>query len=216
MRKVTRVWTKCLAVVLILSFACGCAVKIQKRQYEDIKKINELTKELEDMNSTLAMLQNNLKDEIKRGDVSVEKETRGIVVTFVAEVLFDSGKAVIKEEGVDMLEKTASVLKKVDNDISIEGHTDNIPIKYSGWKSNWELSTARALSVLHYLVEDQNLNPEKLSATGLGEYHPIASNEIPEGRQKNRRVEIIIKPQLSKFEKSATQKKQTEGKSAVK
>jgi chemotaxis protein MotB len=81
--------------------------------------------------------------------------------------------------------------------VGIEGHTDNDPIKKSGWKSNWELSTARALSVLHYLSE-QSVNEPRLSAIGYGEYRPVASNDIKDGRQKNRRVEIVILPKIEK------------------
>lgn len=198
MRRIFCYIGRILALCLIICFGSGCAVKFQKHNSQDIKKIEELNRELDKMNSTMKMLQEELKEEIKSGDVSVEKENRGIVVTFVAEILFDSGKAKVKTEGLNILKKTASVLKDVDNDISIEGHTDNVPIKYSGWKSNWELSTARALSVLHFLVESEGLNPEKLSATGYGEYKPIASNETSDGRQKNRRVEIVIKPRLDK------------------
>jgi chemotaxis protein MotB len=196
-----------LVALLIISFISGCAVKFQKRHPQDIRKIQELTEELQEMNHTMALLRDRLKEEIKRGEVSVEREERGIVVTFVAEVLFDSGKAKIRKEGLEALKKVASVLKDVENDISIEGHTDNVPIKYSGWKSNWELSAARALSVLHYLVDKKGLNPQKVSATGYGEYRPIASNDTPQGRQKNRRVEIIIRPRLVKgYEKQNPEK----------
>lgn len=198
MKRIFCLLGKCIMIILAVSLVSGCAVKFQKRHSQDIKEIEKLTQELEEMNRTMALLKDKLKDEISRGEVSVEKEKRGIVVTFVAEVLFDSGKAKIREEGLSALEKTASVLKKVDNDISVEGHTDNIPIKYSGWKSNWELSAARALSVLHFLVEDEGLDPGKVSATGYGEYRPVAGNNTEEGRQKNRRVEIIVKPRLVK------------------
>jgi chemotaxis protein MotB len=98
------------------------------------------------------------------------------------------------------LDKVSAVLK--DNmaqfNIGIEGHTDNIPIKHSNWKSNWELSTARALSVLHYLEKNQGISPERLSAIGYGEYRPVASNETNEGRKQNRRVEIVILPNVTK------------------
>ena len=85
-----------------------------------------------------------------------------------------------------------------DLNVGIEGHTDNVPIKYSGWKSNWELSSARAMSVLHYLIDDHGINPPRLSATGYGEYHPVETNDTAEGRQKNRRVEIVILPKTTK------------------
>ena len=124
---------------------------------------------------------------------------RGLVITFVAEVLFDSGKADVKKEADPILGKVATVIraKVSDRDIGIEGHTDNVPITYSGWKSNWELSTARATSVLHNLIDNGRLRPEKLSAIGYGEYRPIASNDTDEGRQLNRRVEVVILPKTT-------------------
>jgi chemotaxis protein MotB len=101
------------------------------------------------------------------------------------------------------LDKVAAVLTTTVSDlnIGIEGHTDNVPIKYSGWKSNWELSTARALSVLHYLEDSKNIDPKRLSATGYGEFQPVTVNDTPEGRQKNRRVEIVILPKVLKADR---------------
>jgi chemotaxis protein MotB len=132
---------------------------------------------------------------------------KGLVITVVGDVLFDSGKAKIRPAAYPILDKIAVVLKEnvPQLNVGIEGHTDNEPIKYSGWKSNWELSTARALSVLHYLVDNKGISPDRLSAIGYGEYHPVASNLAKEGRQLNRRVEIVILPQLTK----ATETKET-------
>ena len=125
---------------------------------------------------------------------------RGLVVTFVSEVLFDSGKAKLREDSLEKLAKVTGVLNTTvrDLNIGIEGHTDNVPIRHSGWKSNWELSSARAMSVLHYMIDDQDVEPARLSGTGYGEYKPVADNETVEGRQKNRRVEIVILPNVVK------------------
>ena len=127
---------------------------------------------------------------------------RGLVITFVSEVLFDSGKAKLRSDSLEKLDKVSGVLQTTVSDLNvgIEGHTDNVPIKYSGWKSNWELSAARAMSVLHHLVDNQGVAPHRLSATGYGEYHPVTSNDTNEGRQKNRRVEIVILPRTTKQE----------------
>ena len=124
---------------------------------------------------------------------------KGLVITFVAEVLFSSGKAKLREESLPILDKVVRILKEEvpDNSIGIEGHTDNDPIKYSPYKSNWELSTQRALGVLYYL-ESEGIVPQRLSAIGSGEYQPVASNDTPEGQQLNRRVEIIILPKTIK------------------
>jgi len=135
--------------------------------------------------------------------VKLEMAERGLVLTFVSEVLFDSGKATLRSEARETLRKVADVIKEkvADRGVGVEGHTDNQPIKHSGWRSNWELSTSRATAVLHALEED-GVNPRRLVATGYGEYHPVDSNDTHEGQQKNRRVEIVILPkQLTKAQK---------------
>lgn len=201
---------KIFAVILAASFILsGCAVGFYKRSPNDIKKIEDLGAEVErlkllreqesrELESAKAELEVKLKGE--KG-VSVEMDERGLVVTFIAEVLFDSGNAKIRTEADEVLNKVADVINTqvADRNIAIEGHTDNEPIKKSGWKSNWELSTARATSVLHYL-EEKGTAPQRLQATGYGEYHPVDTNETKEGRQKNRRVEIIILPKMTKQE----------------
>jgi chemotaxis protein MotB len=83
-------------------------------------------------------------------------------------------------------------------DVGIEGHTDNVPIKVSGWKSNWELSSARAMSVLHYLVDRKGIAGNRVAAIGYGEFRSVASNDSKEGRRQNRRVEIVILPKTIK------------------
>ena len=116
-------------------------------------------------------------------------------------VLFDSGKAKIRHEAYPLLDKVATVLK--DNmanfNVGIEGYTDNVPIKHSKWKSNWELSTARSLSVLHFLANEKGVSPERLSASGFGEYRPVDTNDTSAGRKQNRRVEIVIQPKVTKI-----------------
>jgi chemotaxis protein MotB len=141
-----------------------------------------------------------LQDKLKGLEgVSLNMEARGLVITFLDEILFDSGKDKIKSDAFPALDKVASVIvdKASDLNVGVEGHTDNEPIKYSGWKSNWELSTARATSVLHYLIE-KGVSASKLAAIGYGEQRPVASNDSAEGRRKNRRVEIVILPELKK------------------
>ena len=143
-----------------------------------------------------AELEARLSKEISDQEVSVKMMDRGLVITFVAEVLFDSGKAELRQSSFEKLDKIADVLNTTVKDLSvgIEGHTDDVPIQRSGWKSNWELSSARALSVVHYLTQTDNILPGRLSATGYGEFRPVADNSTTEGRQKNRRVEIVILP----------------------
>ena len=191
-----------LLIFLIVSFSSGCSFVFHKRSPTDVHKIDELSSEVSRLNEELDELEaikrdleRKLRGEIGRGEVGLEVGERGLVVTFVSEILFDSGKAKVRSEGEEILSKIAPILKESsrNREIAVEGHTDNEPIKYSGWKSNWELSTARSTSVVHHLV-GQGLSPQKLQATGYGEYRPVASNDTPEGRQRNRRVEIVILP----------------------
>jgi len=178
----------------------GCTFIFQTGRRSDVQKIEELSLQLDELNQAKRILENALSKEIEDKQVKLEMMEKGLVITVVGDVLFDSGKNKIRPQSFPILDKVATVLK--DNvpelNVGIEGHTDNIPIKHSGWKSNWELSTARALSVLHYLVEEENISPERVSAIGYGEFRPVASNDTKEDRQLNRRVEIVILPQFSK------------------
>ncbi len=185
-----------LVFVLMIN---GCALVLQKGRRSDIEKIKSLEDELAELRGTQKLLEEKLSKEIADKQVKLEMAEKGLVITFVAEVLFDSGKAKLRPESLPTLDKVAQILVEEvpDNNIGIEGHTDNVPIKYSGWKSNWELSSQRALSVLYYL-EENGVRPQRLSAIGYGEYHPIASNDTAEGRQTNRRVEIVILPKSVK------------------
>ena len=117
--------------------------------------------------------------------VSMEMTQRGLEVRFTGEVLFDLGEAVIRPEGEE-------VLQEVPNDVMVEGHTDNLPIRTDEFPSNWELSVARATTVTRFFVEEQNLDPERFSAAGYSEYRPLVPNDSPENRALNRRVEVIL------------------------
>lgn len=126
------------------------------------------------------------------GTVQVEREERGLVVRFADQVFFDLGKADLKPEAVEILNRLGPILKGIPNPIRIEGHTDNLPINTAQFPSNWELSTYRATRVIRYFIEELGFSPDKLSAAGYGEYRPIADNDTPEGRSLNRRVDIVI------------------------
>ncbi len=191
----------CLAVGLT-----GCGVNFYSGRPSDVRRIHELSADLDriraqkeaenqQLKEAYSTLQERLKREISEKQVKLEMAERGLVLTFVDEVLFDSGKAVVRPEAAETLSKVASVIREKvsDRDIGIEGHTDNEPIKHSGWKSNWELSTARATGVLHAL-EAKGVSPRRLVAAGYGEHRPVASNNSSAGRQKNRRVEVVILP----------------------
>lgn len=188
-----------VAICLALSLT-GCTFIFQKGRRSDVEKIEQLSRELDALNQAKKLLEERLGQEIKNKQVRLEMMEKGLVITFVADVLFDSGKAVVRQEAHSILDKVARVLREnvPDLNVGVEGHTDNVPIKHSGWKSNWELSTSRALSVLHYLVDQKEISPERISAIGYGQHHPVASNDSKEGRQMNRRVEVVILPQVTK------------------
>jgi chemotaxis protein MotB len=165
-----------------------------------VQKIEDLSQQLNELDRTKKLLENRLSKEIDDSQVRLQMMEKGLVVTVVGDVLFDSGKSKIRPEAHVILDKVARVIKEnVPNlNVGIEGHTDNQPIKVSGWKSNWELSTSRALSILHYLADEKGISPDRLSAIGYGEYRPVASNDAKDGRQLNRRVEIVILPEYTK------------------
>lgn len=204
-----KVLSLALGVFLIISFS-GCTFVFQKGRRSDIEKIKELSEQLDEFEQTRRLLEQRLKQEIADKQVRLARAEKGLVITFVADVLFDSGKAKLRPEACPILDKVARILNEniPEYSIGIEGHTDNEPIKYSGWKSNWELSTARALSVLHYLVDEKGTSPLRVSAIGYGEYRPVATNENKEGRQLNRRVEVVILPKVTKV-KTAAQASET-------
>lgn len=199
MKKNNLIWAVgALCVVsLVLS---GCTFIFQKGRRSDMEKIERLTKELEELRQARSLLEDDLRQEIKDKQVKLQMMEKGLVITVVGDVLFDSGKSKIRQEALSILDKIAKILNVnfPDLDVGIEGHTDNEPIRVSGWKSNWELSTSRALSVLHYLVDEKGVSPDRVSAIGYGEYRPLASNDSSEGRQMNRRVEIVILPKVTK------------------
>ncbi|MCM8756478.1 MAG: OmpA family protein [Candidatus Omnitrophica bacterium] len=186
----------------------GCTIVFQQGRRSDLERIKSLEDALLELKDAKNLLEKKLAQEIADKQVRVKMEDKGLVITFVAEVLFDSGKAKLRQESLPILDKVVSVLNNEvrDHNIGIEGHTDNEPIKYSGWKSNWELSAHRALSVLHYL-ESQGVSPNRLSAIGYGEYRPVVPNDTPSNKQLNRRVEIVIIPKgVSKVGKDSLSK----------
>lgn len=126
------------------------------------------------------------------GQVELAVEERGLVIRFADRVLFDSGKAYLKSDSRAILEQVGGILRDIPNLIRVEGHTDNVPINTERYPSNWELSTARATSVVRYFIERGFLTPERLSAAGYGEFKPVDSNASEDGRRRNRRVDVVI------------------------
>ncbi|MFP3912854.1 MAG: flagellar motor protein MotB [Desulfobacteraceae bacterium] len=116
----------------------------------------------------------------------------GIVVRLADKALFDPGVAKISKEALRVLDKMGAIISSCEYPIQINGHTDDVPIRTGRFPSNWELSTARAVNVLRYFLDFTGISAERVSAAGFGEFQPLVSNETPELRAKNRRVEIIF------------------------
>jgi chemotaxis protein MotB len=132
-------------------------------------------------------------------DVEVNFTSQYVQLTLKGSVLFDSGKSELKEDALPMISKIAMILERyAESTIEIEGHTDNVPINTAKYESNDVLSAYRALSMFNFLVENTSLNPANIKHAGRGEYIPVADNATPEGRAKNRRIEIKIYNNLSK------------------
>ena len=126
------------------------------------------------------------------GHVEVGASREGIVISLAGNLLFDSGKSDLKPQGLVLLDSVAERLKTMTNEIRIEGHTDNVPIATPLYPSNWELSSARAITVGRYLSEHDGISPTRLAAAGYGEFRPVTSNDSREGRARNRRVDLVI------------------------
>ncbi|MFI5361879.1 MAG: flagellar motor protein MotB [Elusimicrobiota bacterium] len=143
-------------------------------------------------------LQAGLKSEIAAGEIKITQLQGKLTVNLVDRILFDSGKAEIKDDGRKVLDKVGGILNTVaDKNIRIEGHTDNKPITgelLAKYPSNWELSTARATAVARYLQDHDKVDPARLVAAGYGEFHPVAPNDTADSRALNRRIEIVLVP----------------------
>jgi len=160
---------------------------LQKAKEEEVKKTSK----------TYEDLLEKMKSEIAQGQVTISELKGKLTVNMVDAILFDSGKAEVKEEGLAVLQKVIDILKNVpDKQIRIEGHTDNVQIVGALTKkypTNWELSAARAINVARFL-QQQGLDPQLLSAAAYGEYRPVADNTTEQGKARNRRIEIILVP----------------------
>lgn len=180
------------------------AQEVERLKLEKEKTVRQVeqqkTREANELVEAQRQLAEGLKKELGDAQAKLAMTERGLVLTFLDEIFFDSGKSEVKPEAFPILEKVSRVLRETvpDSPVAVEGHTDNQPIIYSGWKSNWELSSARALAVVHHFIDKEGLSPDRVRAVGFGEYHPVASNDTPEGRRQNRRVEVVILPKALK------------------
>jgi chemotaxis protein MotB len=180
-----------------------------KQQTDKLNKdLDALKKQLQDKENELASIHgiteakeknlDDLKKQLDKLQVQLAQTPRGITLTIVDSLLFTPGMAEISVKGKTLLDNVALILKErfPGRELIFEGHTDNQPIKYSGWKSNWELGSARSLEVLHYMVANHNFDSKRLSAVSYGEFRPVASNNTDEGRAQNRRAVIVVLPMV--------------------
>ncbi len=138
-----------------------------------------------------------LRSMIDSGQLKVIIRNGRMIIALPNDILFESGRTDVKKDGKDALAKVAQVLATVpDRDFLVAGHTDNVPIKTELFPSNWELSTRRAVEVVHFLIA-QGMAPKVLAAAGYGEFDPVSANDTPEHRAQNRRIEIVLQPNLS-------------------
>ena len=167
------------------------AAALEQERIAKEEEIKRLTRTQEELSKSL-------QDEIAKGNITIQQVRDRLTINMVDRVLFDSGQAQVKPAGVQVLKQVADVLNKItDKQIRIEGHTDNVPISsklQNRFKTNWELSTSRATTVVRYLIDHGGVDRQYLSAVGYADTHPLASNDTEEGRSSNRRIEIVLYP----------------------
>ena len=163
---------------------------------EHLRKRESEVQELSQLKGTYSGLVSELESEVAAGQIQIEQLRDGIRLNLPEDILFPSGSATLDPRGAAMLRKVASKLHDHDQRIEVQGHTDNVPISgalASRYSTNWELAAARAASVVR-LLESEKLDPHRLKAISYGEWAPVASNDTPDGRAKNRRIEIRLIP----------------------
>jgi chemotaxis protein MotB len=146
-----------------------------------------------DAGRMLAHVQQYLEAQGITAEVRAFREEQGVMLELQDRVLFDSGQATLRPDGLALLGRLVTLFTEMPNEIAVEGHTDNVPINTPEFPSNWELSTGRAARVVRYFVEIRGLLPERFSAIGYGEFRPVDSNATAEGRSRNRRVVFVIR-----------------------
>jgi len=185
-----------------LSSSSKMTIADQARRLKAMQDLIQQQKDaMNNLKSTLATALVNFNSD----DFSINIKDGKVYVSLQEKLLFKSGKADVDPKGKEALEKLASVLKSTaDINVVIEGHTDNVPIKTPRFEDNWELSVARATAIVRLLTSD-GMDPNRLTASGRGEYEPVATNESADGRQSNRRTEIVVSPNLTKLFNLANQ-----------
>lgn len=179
--------------------------KVGRLETELNQKVLEITRTEQEKEAEIARIRSakdsliaEMQNEIEDNQIRITQLADKLQVSIVDKILFPSGQADISDAGLAVLMRVGNILKnQKDKIIRVEGHTDNVPIQGAlkeRFGSNWELSNARATNVVRFLEETVGIDPERLEAVGMGEHHPVASNETPESRAQNRRIEIALLP----------------------
>jgi chemotaxis protein MotB len=161
-----------------------------------LREREEEVHELSKLKSTYQGLVDELEQEVTAGQIQIEQLSEGVRVNLSQEILFRSGAVQLEPHGVEVLRKVAGQLSGTSHVIEVQGHTDDVPLSVNlaqRWGTNWELAGARAASVVRLLQEEQ-VHPDRLTAVSFGEFAPVSSNDSAEGRARNRRIEIRLKP----------------------
>lgn len=154
----------------------------ESAEQKEMKKLEQVKKEVDGYINETKLT----------GSVATSIQERGLVISFENNIFFDSGKADVKDGMKSKLDSVATILKKIDNYVRVEGHTDDLAINTAQFTSNYQLSAMRAANVVEYLVEKDAMNGAKLSSVGYGDHRPVAPNDSEANRSKNRRVDIVI------------------------
>jgi chemotaxis protein MotB len=172
---------------------------------DQAKRLKNFQDMIQTQKDVMAKLKNSIADALmnyKTDELSVYIKDGNVYVSLEEKLLFKSGSDVVDPKGKEALKTLANVLNNTkDVTVMIEGHTDNVPIKTKQFKDNWDLSTARATSILRILTTDYGFDSNRITASGRGQFHPVKTNETTEGRAANRRTEIILSPDLNELYK---------------
>jgi len=151
----------------------------------------------DDLNHVRRELEQKLSNQVATHTVSIQMGRDGLVISLREAGFFNSGSATPKPESLPTLRQIATSLSSTPYDLRIEGHSDNVPIHTAEFDSNWELSSARATRIARIFIDLKAMPPERISAAGYAEFHPVASNDTAEGRSRNRRVDLVVLPRTS-------------------
>ncbi len=172
---------------------------------EQARRLRELQERIQAQKNIMFKLKNTLSDALmnyKTDELNLSIKNGNVYVALEEKLLFKSGSDLVDPKGKEALKSLAMIINNtVDINVMVEGHTDSISIKNKTFKDNWDLSTARATSILRILSVDFGFNPNRITASGKGMYHPVKANDTEEGRASNRRTEIILSPDLDEIYK---------------